>query len=172
MKYFGFIILLFSMISCKEEGEKEIHPFDKVTNQQKIEESAPISISALSWIEGSWIDSITFPGQVIVEQWSFKADTLIGKRGTIKNTKTTYSQTSKVVITKGKPVYLLEPNGSAFVSFRLNEVSKDKVSFINIANASPQEISYSKTNETLELTVVSLTPAGKRAFKNVFLRRH
>lgn len=169
MKYTGLIFLFLSLISCQEEVEKEIHPFDKVAQQQEKEESAPIVLEELNWLEGQWIDSLSFPGQTIVEQWSLKEDTLIGKRGTIKKNETVYSQISKIVIAKGKPVYLLEPNGSAFVSFRLKEISKEMVSFINIANASPQEISYSKVNERLELNVVSLTPAGKRAFKNVFL---
>ena len=168
MKHIVFTFIFLSLFSCKEEAEKEIHPFDKIENQQKNENTVSVSISELNWLEGYWIDSLSFPGQTIVEQWSLKMDTLIGKRGTIKNNETTFSQTSKIVIAKGKPVYLLEPSGSAFVSFRLNEISDKKISFINRANASPQEIAYTKEKDKLKLTVVSLTPAGKRVFNNVF----
>ena len=169
MKYIVFVFILFSLFSCKEEAEKEIHLFDIIEAQQKKDSLAPISITELTWMEGHWMDSTTFPGQKIVEEWSLKADTLIGKRGTIKDGETSFSQTSKIVIAKDKPVYLLEPNGSAFISFRLNEFTENQVSFINIANASPQEISYSKSNKKLELIVSSLTPAGKRVFKNQFV---
>ncbi len=169
MKYIALIFIIFLLSACKEEPKTiEIHPFDKVKKQQEEKFTTPISISELDWIEGKWIDSTSFLGHIIVEDWNLKYDTLIGKRGTMKNGEISFTQTSKIIITKGKPVYLLEPNGSAFVSFRLNEYTSDKISFINIANVAPQEIIYTKKNKELELTVISLTPAGKRTFKNIF----
>ena len=169
MKMNILIILLGTLISCKNnEDSKTIHPLDQVHNNQKIETKQPINLFQLNWITGIWIDSSSFPNVTVIEDWQVKGDTIYGKRGTIKNADTTFSQLSKIFINNDLPIYLLKQNGSAFVIFKTKEFTPTSITFGNIANATPTRISYQQKGMNLGLEFTSVTAAGDRTFKHIF----
>ncbi len=160
---------LTSLISCKSnENNKSIHPFDLVKETNSKETKKVINLYELSWIEGMWIDSTSFPNNTVIENWKLKEDTLIGKRGTIKKLDTTYSQTSKIFINNDQPVYLLEAKGSSFVSFKTVEFTKNSITFGNGANLAPSELTYSKKGNDLGLEFTIITQVGERKFEHLF----
>ena len=170
--FFVGMVILFVQGCASPQQDKEIHPFDRVEKENKLKENEPkVSLQDLSFVIGNWIDSTTLPPVSFIEHWYLKQDTLIGERGTIQKGDTTISQVSKIVLVKGKPVYLLEPNGDSFVSFRLDSTQKDYFLFVNKANATPQKIAYKKEGEELILTITSMLPVGERSFSNRFFKR-
>lgn len=162
-------ILVF-LASCNNETTTETpHPLDNIQQNEDENIEEQVSLYELSWIQGMWIDSTSFPGNKVIENWQLINDTLIGNRGTIKGVDTNYSQLSKIFINNGKPVYLLEPEGSSFVSFKTKAYKKGSITFGNIANPVPTEISYIQNGLNLDLYLTSLTPAGERKFKHHFI---
>lgn len=163
------LFILTSFCSCQtDEDIESVHPFDKVIKVKKSKVNKTINLYELSWIQGLWIDSTSFPGNVVVENWTLENDTLSGRRGTIKGNDTTYSQTSKIFINDDKPVYLLEPEGSSFVSFKTKEYSKNSITFGNSVNLAPTQLTYSKVKEGLGLEFIIITQVGERKFKHLF----
>ncbi len=163
------ISILFALISCQNNEEsKDIHPLDKVHINESSENKQSINLFQLDWITGLWIDSLSFPQTTVIEDWQVKGDTIYGKRGTIKNSDTTFSQLSKIFINNEQPVYLLEQDNSAFIVFKLKEFTATSITFGNIANAAPTSISYQKQGINLGLSFTTVTVAGDRTFKHVF----
>ena len=77
-------ILVF-LASCNNETMTETpHPLDNIQQNEGENIEEQISLYELSWIQGMWIDSTSFPGQTIIENWELINDTLVGNRGTIK----------------------------------------------------------------------------------------
>lgn len=171
MKLIYLFILAFIVLnSCSENIEKsEPHPFDIAEEVNTNLKKKVVNLYELSWIQGLWIDSTSFPNNIVVEHWLLTNDTLIGKRGTVKGKDTTFSQTSKIFINNDSPVYLLEAEGSAFVSFSLKEITKNSVTFGNGANLAPTELTYSKKGNNLGLEFIIITQVGERKFNHVFL---
>lgn len=169
MRIITLISILVTLISCQNNEEaKEVHPLDKVQNNQSNEKKTPINLFQLDWMSGIWIDSISFPQTTVIEDWKVKGDTIFGKRGTIKNSDTTFSQLSKIFINNEQPVYLLEQDQSAFIVFKTKEFTSTSITFGNIANAAPTSISYQKQGINLGLSFTTVTPAGDRTFKHLF----
>lgn len=171
MKYFIPIALIFIILSCNTEKEnKEPHPLDVPRKKQEIKLNEKVNLFNLSWMQGFWIDSTSLPGKKIVEKWSLIQDTLIGIRGTINNNDTTYAQTSKIFISNGNPTFLLEPEGSPFVVFKLKKYNQDSITFGNIANLAPTELTYYKKHKNnLGLSITIITPVGERIFNHSFI---
>lgn len=164
------LLTVFFLVSCNNDtSTNQPHPFDKIQTNKATELEDKISLFELSWVQGTWIDSTSFPGQTIIENWQLKDDTLVGNRGTIKGLDTNYSQLSKIFITNGSPVYLLEPKGSSFVSFKTKKYKKGSITFGNIANPSPTELTYTQNALNLDLSLKFITPAGERKFKHHFI---
>lgn len=169
MRSFLFLSLIIFLVSCNSNSEtNEVHPLDKPQAEVKIESTQKVTLFELSWIQGEWIDTTSFPGHKIIEIWKLSNDTLIGNRGTIKGVDTNYSQLSKIFINNNSPVYLLEQEGSAFVSFKTKSYSNGSITFGNIANLAPTEIQYSKNGLNLDLSFTIITPAGPRIAKHSF----
>ncbi len=158
------------ILACKTENTSPPpHPLDEIKTKQTIEVAEKITLYDLSWIQGKWIDSTSFPGKKVIENWTLQNDTLVGLRGMIKGVDTTYSQTSKIFINDGNPIYLLEPEGSAFVSFKVTAYEKGNISFGNVANVAPTAITYAQNGTSLDQALTFITPAGERKFKHHFL---
>ncbi len=163
-------ILIIGLLSCESEDLPSApHPLDKPKVNETTSIDQKITLYDLSWIQGIWIDSTSFPGKKVIEHWSLKHDTLIGLRGTINKADTTFSQTSKIFMNGSTPIYLLEPEGSAFVSFKVKNYQKGSITFGNIANPAPTELTYTQSGLNLDLSFTILTPAGERKFKHHFL---
>ncbi|MCT4579845.1 MAG: hypothetical protein N4A35_00385 [Flavobacteriales bacterium] len=171
MKHFGILVLIsLSLWACQSTtAPSEPHPLDQVQTNKDANVDQKITLYDLSWMQGIWIDSTSFLGQKVIENWTLKNDTLIGLRGTINKLDTVYSQTSKIFIANNSPVYLLEPEGSSFVSFKLKEFAPKQITFGNIANPAPTELTYTQNGLHLDLSFTILTPAGERKFKHHFL---
>jgi hypothetical protein len=173
MKFIYLSLLgLTLLISCEtNENTKSIHPFDLVKETNDIKSKKVINLFELNWLEGMWIDSTSFPNNTVIENWNLKEDTLIGQRGTIKKLDTTYSQTSRIFINNDQPVYLLEVEGSSFVSFKTVEFTKSSITFGNGANLAPSELTYSKKGKDLGLEFTIITQVGEREFKHLFKKQ-
>lgn len=169
MKTYLLLLLPFLLLfGCQEDTKQGLHPFDQAKEIKKNTPKMSINLYELSWLEGLWIDSISFPNNIVVEHWKLSNDTIIGKRGTIKNADTTYSQTSKIFINNDEPVYLLESEGSSFVSFKTKVLTKSSITFGNGANLAPSELTYTKMGNNLGLEFTIITQVGDRKFKHLF----
>lgn len=169
MRILTAILFLLLIVSCANtEENKTIHPLDAVNTSATTNKLETINLYQLSWIEGLWIDSVSFPNTVVVENWKTIGDTIFGKRGSIKNGDTNYVQQSKIFINNNEPLYYLQGDGSPFVIFKTKEFNGNSIVFGNIANPNPTQVVYSKKGKNLHLEATSITVAGNRTFKQDF----
>ena len=115
------------------------------------------------FLAGCWRGELG-DGELVEEQYSSTVGgAIFGIVVTSKNGTVTFFEFIRIVTENGVTSYHPSPNGTAAnVTFKLNEVQSDKMSFENLAHDFPQQISYRLLAEGKLLTRIAGTVNGRK----------
>jgi Domain of unknown function (DUF6265) len=112
----------------------------------------PSSVSALSWMAGSW--GATIGGVEMEEHWtSAKGGSLIGMHRDVAKGRTVSFEFLRVEEQSGGLVYLASPKGAPATPFRLVEAGPMRAVFANPQHDFPQRIIYWKDGADLRARI-------------------
>jgi hypothetical protein len=112
----------------------------------------PSSVSALSWMAGSW--GATIDGVDMEEHWTTaKGGTLVGMHRDVAKGRTVSFEFLRVEEQNGGLVYLASPRGAPPTPFRLVEAGATRAVFANPQHDFPQRIIYWKDGDDLRARI-------------------
>lgn len=171
--------LCFMHIGCeqKQVEENEEVDLEDLFNPQQKNQVVDLAQLNLSWLEGSWKDSITWAHRQsqIIEIWRIEDSVFLGTGLQIKNTRDTMTAENITIDLKQNPVYFIAEvvgkNTQQTFRYQLKSFGLDSVCFENKALQFPQTITYKKLNEYAIQATVSGNISGTLRRQSTFLKR-
>ena len=144
----------FIVISCSE-SEKNIIKEGKEKN----------TIQLFQWIEGSWVDTMSFqrynPQGHFVEKWSICQDSISGIGIKVIDGDSTIIERMTIREIDGEFRYIARPHKQSMIPYVVDSISDVFFRFSNPAHDFPQAISYKKVNaDSLTITLKGISRGG------------
>lgn len=122
-------------------------------------------LKSLSWMSRDW--SYTDDDIMITESWSYMNDsTLVGSSVTMRNDSMIFEEALKIEQRLGAVRYIaLLPTKLA--TFQLDELTDNKISFVDDANDFPKKIEYERLQKNMIITLSGNGKSIRRQFSPV-----
>ncbi len=150
------ILFFLFVISCSSNGLDESEW--KMKDQQNAVADTIFSIEDLYFLEGDWVDSLTFKvyGHQFLDSWNISNDSILGKAFQLKKNELkidTLSEESMSMVSVGERVmYIIRKPGYPVLVYPSFKKNGDSLVFKNMANESLQEIIFiNESNGNLKL---------------------